>query len=74
MLLTTSGCGVVDASPEHAVLLLAAGWARVTPAQPNEQTDLTALTVARLRELCAERGVDAPKRATKAQLVQLLSE
>ena len=74
MLLTTSGCGVVDASPEHAALLLAAGWVRVTPAQPNEQTDLTALTVVQLRELCAERGVDAPKRATKAQLVHLLSE
>ena len=74
MLLTTSGCGVVDASPEHAALLLAAGWVRVTPAQPNEPTDLTALTVAQLRELCVERGVDAPKRVTKAQLVQLLSE
>ena len=77
MLLTTSGCGTVDASPEHAALLLAAGWVRVTPAQPNEPnepTDLTALTVAQLRELCGERGIDAPKRTTKAQLVKLLSE
>ncbi len=75
MLLTTSGCGTVDASPEHAALLLAAGWVRVTAGHQTEQdADLTALTVAQLRELCGERGVDAPKRATKAQLVKLLSE
>ena len=35
-------------------------------------TDYAALTVARLRELCAERGIEAPKRATKAQLIGLL--
>ena len=35
-------------------------------------TDLAALTVAQLRALCADRGVDAPKRATKAQLIALL--
>lgn len=35
--------------------------------------DLASLTVATLRALCAERGVEAPKKATKAQLVELLS-
>jgi len=35
--------------------------------------DLSALTVARLRELCDERGIEAPRRATKAQLIELLS-
>ena len=34
--------------------------------------DLSAMTCAELRALCAERGVTAPKRATKAQLVALL--
>lgn len=45
------------------------------PAAPAGQTprdDLSALTVARLRELCEERGIEAPRRATKAQLVALL--
>ena len=34
--------------------------------------DLSVMTCAELRALCAERGVTAPKRATKAQLVALL--
>lgn len=36
--------------------------------------DLASLTVAELKELCDERGVDYPRKATKAQLVSLLSE
>lgn len=37
-------------------------------------SDLSALTVATLREMCEDRGIDAPKKATKAQLVALLTE
>ena len=41
-------------------------------AEPEQTQDLSALTVATLRGLCGERGINAPKRATKAQLVELL--
>lgn len=41
-------------------------------AETEPAQDLSALTVARLRELCGERGIEAPRRATKAQLVTLL--
>lgn len=41
-------------------------------AEPEPTQDLSALTVAQLRELCGERGIEAPKRATKAQLLELL--
>jgi hypothetical protein len=34
--------------------------------------NLDALTVTELRALCAERGVVAPSRATKARLLELL--
>ena len=47
------------------------------PAHPSPEAtavDFGAMTVAQLRELCAERGIDAPKRATKGQLIELLSE
>jgi hypothetical protein len=37
-----------------------------------EPVNLSALTVATLRALCGERGIEAPKRATKAQLLELL--
>lgn len=37
-----------------------------------EPVNLSALTVAALRALCGERGIEAPKRATKAQLIALL--
>ena len=32
------------------------------------------MTVSQLRALCAERGVEVPRKATKAQLVGILSE
>lgn len=56
------------------------GAARVeaAPPEPNaaqeRREDLAALTKAQLAELCAERGIEAPSRATKAQLVALLTE
>lgn len=61
---------VIDASDGLAPKLLAAGWRRVEPEPPT--ADLAAMTVAQLRAMCAERGVDAPKRATKAQLIRLI--
>lgn len=42
--------------------------------EPDYMQDLTSYTVAQLRELCAERGIETPKRATKAQLIGLLEE
>ena len=72
MLLTYNG-GTIDAADEVSARLLANGWQRVKPKADQEPTqDLSALTVARLRELCGERGIQAPKRATKAQLLELL--
>lgn len=64
----------VQASDEAAPVLLANGWTRAEAQQDPEPIDLTALTVAQLRELCEERGIDAPKKATKAQLVALLEQ
>lgn len=60
------------ASDEAAPRLLVNGWLRVNVVADTD--DLSALTVAQLRELCAGRGIEAPKRATKAQLVALLGE
>lgn len=37
-------------------------------------TDLSEMTVAQLKALCAERGIAVPGRATKAQLIALLGE
>lgn len=72
MLLTYNG-GIIDAADEFVARLLANGWQRVEPEQlADDAQDLSALTVARLRELCDERGIDAPKRATKTQLIALL--
>lgn len=75
MLLRTSYGAIIDATEEHAAKLLEAGWQRVATEEPEPQeVDLTALTVATLRNLCDERGIEAPKRATKAQLIALLTE
>jgi len=72
MLLTYNG-GIIDAADEFSARLLANGWQRVdsTDEQPDE--DLSALTVAQLKALCSERGIDVPSRATKAQLIALLT-
>ena len=69
-LAASNGC-VVDACATAAPLLLAAGWQ--PDGQPGAEVDLTALTVAAFRAMCDERGVEAPKRATKAQLIELLN-
>ena len=75
MLLRSPNGGLIDASDTHAPLLLANGWTYEAKEEPTRDApDLTGKTVAELRALCAERGVAAPKRATKAQLVGLLTE
>lgn len=75
MLLRTHNGATVDATDEHAALLLDAGWHRVEPTtQELHETDLSALTVAQLKSLCADRGIDVPRRATKAQIIALLTE
>ena len=56
------------------------GAARLTSAPvpvretaPEAETpDLTSLTNAQLAAMCADRGIEVPKRATKAQLIALL--
>lgn len=69
MLLTYNG-GIIDAADEFSAHLLANGWQRVTSERTAEDSqDLFVLTVAQLSELCDERGIEAPKRATKAQLI-----
>jgi hypothetical protein len=63
---------VIHASDGMADRLLAAGWRRADATEQPKPIDLSGMTVAQLRALCGELGIDAPKRATKAQLVQLL--
>ena len=46
----------------------------VTDDSATEDGGLTDLTVAELKALCDERGVDYPRKATKAQLLSLLAE
>lgn len=74
MLLRSPNGGLIDASDTHAPLLLANGWTHAANEPQASETDLTGKTAAELRALCAERGVSAPKRATKAQLVGLLTD
>lgn len=40
----------------------------------EESVDLSKMTVAQLKELAAERGIEVPSGAKKAQLVSLLEE
>lgn len=54
---------------------LAPGAARPPAHAGSEKAeDLSGLTNAQLQELCAERGIEVPKKATKAQLIALLGE
>lgn len=40
----------------------------------DDTPDLSDMTVAQLRATCEAHGIDAPRRATKAQLIALLTE
>ena len=69
----------VDLSEERLVELAGKGFVEPldTPADggghsgDGDAADLEAMTAAQLRDLIAERGGTAPKRATKAQLLQI---
>ena len=52
--------------------LAAKGYLRVGDEDVREDVDLAALTVAELRSLCEERGVEVPKRVRKADLLARL--
>ena len=58
--------------PATVSQLAAKGYLRVGDDAEPEVVDLAALTVAELRSLCEERGVDAPRRARKADLLAML--
>lgn len=47
-------------------------FAPVFEAEPESGDDLNALTVRELEQLCNEAGIDIPKNARKADLVELL--
>lgn len=40
----------------------------------NESSDLERLTIPKLRELAAEREIDVPARASKSEIIALISE
>ena len=55
-------------------LRLAGATAPAAPAPETNTVDLAALTVAQLLELCEGRGIAVPRKATKARLLELLSD
>ena len=65
---------IYEPRPAFVAAQMAANPALVTldAPEPEQAQDLAALTVAQLRSLCEECGIEAPKRATKTQLVGLL--
>lgn len=62
-----------DATDAEAERLVRRGLAEPVGAQPaGDAPSLGGMTAAQLRALCAKRGVEAPRKATKAQLMELL--
>jgi len=49
------------------------GYVTYAKAEP-EEVDLSKMKVAQLKALCADKGVEVPSGATKAQLIALLEE
>lgn len=63
-----------EATEERAAQLikrLPSGYVSVSETV-EETTDYAKMTVAQLIELCGERGIEPPKKAKKAELVNLL--
>ena len=60
-----------EATEERAARLMAVlpGYVELV-----EEADYTKMTVAELRALCAERGIEVPKGAKKADIALLLQE
>ena len=51
------------------------GYVEAIESRPEpevEAPDYSAMKVAELKALCAERGLDVPSKATKAQLIEIL--
>ena len=46
----------------------------VEPVADEPKEDISKLTVAQLKALCAERGIDVPKKTKKAEIIALLQE
>ena len=66
---------VFDVTPERAAQLierLPEGYVTVDDRPDDPEVDLSTLTVATLRALCEERGIEAPGKAKKAELIALL--
>lgn len=61
-----------EGTDERVAELAGKGLLAVADAVTDPTPDLATLTVAQLRDLADERGIDVPRRATKAQLVALL--
>ena len=57
----------------HGAERRAGATAPARPAPDTGTVDPASLTVAELRALCHERGLDVPSKATKARLVDLLN-
>ena len=64
---------VFEATEERAARIMAAlpGYVAVHEL-PEDTPDYASMTVAQLRALCAERGVDVPKGSKKADIIELL--
>lgn len=52
--------------------LVRKGFLQGDGAPRGDDADLAALTVAELRALCKQRGIDVPNRATKVKILNLL--
>ena len=69
---------VVDVTSEHAERLFGLGVAVAdgeggSNGEPDVAVPVSGdMTVAQLREVAESRGIDVPKRATKAQLLEIL--
>ena len=64
-----------DGTPTQVAKLVSRGLVAASQdAVPAAETDLSGLTVAELKSLCGERGLEFPKKATKAQLLALLGD
>jgi len=72
-----------EGPPERLRELSGGGFVECGPVDHNEDEtpsdgahggtqDISALTVAQLREVAEGRGIDVPKRATKARLLEIL--